>query len=168
MFQHTAARRRLIPLSLNFEDDVAVSTHSRPKAAAAVQEMAFYVTLVSTHSRPKAADIANYADKFKTKVSTHSRPKAAGLSSLVGTDLIDVSTHSRPKAAGHDNKAYRFQPSFQHTAARRRLGSSGRAWTQCRCFNTQPPEGGWLSCKNTLSSLQFQHTAARRRLQKSK
>ena len=33
---------------------------------------------------------------------------------------------------------------FQHTAARRRLGVFGRAGGRsCQGFNTQPPEGGW-------------------------
>ena len=33
------------------------------------------------------------------------------------------------------------------------------------CFNTQPPEGGWIiASKGTLSHETFQHTAARRRL----
>ena len=55
-----------------------------------------------------------------------------------------VSTHSRPKAAGN---------------------SRPMALIRFDSFNTQPPEGGWLtsdtkSCKSIL----FQHTAARRRL----
>ena len=79
-----------------------------------------------------------------------------------------VSTHSRPKAAGSDDAIKSAEKSmFQHTAARRRLesrqhgNSSGvcvskhsrpkaagfsircRFWLS-RCFNTQPPEGGWL------------------------
>ena len=34
---------------------------------------------------------------------------------------------------------------FQHTAARRRLGSiCGTGCTDRCCFNTQPPEGGWV------------------------
>ena len=33
---------------------------------------------------------------------------------------------------------------FQHTAARRRLGSVGKPTGAKKCFNTQPPEGGWL------------------------
>ena len=33
---------------------------------------------------------------------------------------------------------------FQHTAARRRLVLSTRYNTFIDCFNTQPPEGGWL------------------------
>ena len=77
---------------------------------------------------------------------------------------------------------------FQHTAARRRLVQGVvRVLRMCRCFNTQPPEGGWLrktsshaswQCFNTQPPeggwmiylqqltiwLWFQHTAARRRL----
>ena len=55
---------------------------------------------------------------------------------------------------------------FQHTAARRRLGigreESRRA---SACFNTQPPEGGWIFGIIFYSwTMRFQHTAARRRL----
>ena len=56
--------------------------------------------------------------------------------------------------------------SFQHTAARRRLEKrmSG-GWQMPDCFNTQPPEGGWLVVIHFLGRLYvFQHTAARRRL----
>ena len=36
-----------------------------------------------------------------------------------------------------------YSKMFQHTAARRRLGVYGlTAFFMC-CFNTQPPEGGW-------------------------
>ena len=57
------------------------------------------------------------------KVSTHSRPKAAG-SARVGRNHGEaVSTHSRPKAAG--------RPLFY-------------GQQRFYCFNTQPPEGGWL------------------------
>ena len=58
-----------------------------------------------------------------------------------------VSTHSRPKAAGLYILDFIYACLvFQHTAARRRLG---RPSAPCRfgivCFNTQPPEGGWIS-----------------------
>ena len=33
---------------------------------------------------------------------------------------------------------------FQHTAARRRLAKIGINFYTIICFNTQPPEGGWL------------------------
>ena len=35
----------------------------------------------------------------------------------------------------------------------------------CTCFNTQPPEGGWVNADIVFKmAFQFQHTAARRRL----
>ena len=60
--------------------------------------------------------------------------------------LILVSTHSRPKAAG--------------------CGFT-RRYADTSCFNTQPPEGGWLIGGSMLYLINtFQHTAARRRLVK--
>ena len=144
---------------------------------------------VSTHSRPKAAGAVNQNKPHDRKVSTHSRPKAAGFSERFDMSEKEVSTHSRPKAAGcclneccHVVKRFNTQPPeggwtpsidnlfimllFQHTAARRRLGldRAGRGWTTFS-FNTQPPEGGWhLSLMVILSLSGFQHTAARRRL----
>ena len=55
---------------------------------------------------------------------------------------------------------------FQHTAARRRLvAATSSASDECRSFNTQPPEGGWLwLLSREKQLLLFQHTAARRRL----
>ncbi len=56
MFQHTAARRRLLSALDKFSALQTVSTHSRPKAAASpviLNKSAF--NGVSTHSRPKAA-----------------------------------------------------------------------------------------------------------------
>ena len=55
---------------------------------------------------------------------------------------------------------------FQHTAARRRLGSFIAIPFYIRgCFNTQPPEGGWVRwLMLCIRARKFQHTAARRRL----
>ena len=54
---------------------------------------------------------------------------------------------------------------FQHTAARRRLVPRHSLLGLMLCFNTQPPEGGWLFQFIPCGSLLlFQHTAARRRL----
>ena len=77
-FQHTAARRRLVPHVSRLKVGAKVSTHSRPKAAGF--EFGFCGKSVA--------------------VSTHSRPKAAGTISTLNVDIGDVSTHSRPKAAG--------------------------------------------------------------------
>ena len=61
-------------------------------------------------------------------VSTHSRPKAAGTPGTTPTSPAPVSTHSRPKAAGY----------FVWASV------EGKA-----CFNSQPPEGGWLKSSPT-------------------
>ena len=146
---------------------MVVSTHSRPKAAGcASTTMAAAILLfqhtaarrrlatpelenlaalcVSTHSRPKAAGHAEFAQHIRIAVSTHSRPKAAGQTkSKIGL-FIMVSTHSRPKAAG--------------------CGLCSVTANYC-CFNTQPPEGGWVhEFGKFYGKLLFQHTAARRRL----
>ena len=78
-------------------------------------------------------------------VSTHSRPKAAGEHSGKFKTIFSVSTHSRPKAAGHaqtakpaDNRCFNTQPPE---------GGWVRWWHKLDligCFNTQPPEGGWI------------------------
>ena len=55
VFQHTAARRRLLDDSVGSGEKEFVSTHSRPKAAAHAQGSRQTTGRVSTHSRPKAA-----------------------------------------------------------------------------------------------------------------
>ena len=76
-------------------------------------------------------------------VSTHSRPKAAGYRDLPLLIERLVSTHSRPKAAGQKIAGLNRTSKFQLTAARRRLGPILFMWVVLRCFNSQPPEGGW-------------------------
>ena len=58
---------------------IAVSTHSRPKAAGRRHRFDFFGVCVSTHSRPKAAGSGFYPRRTINQVSTHSRPKAAGV-----------------------------------------------------------------------------------------
>ena len=80
--------------------------------------------MVSTHSRPKAAGNACKTSKTKPCVFQHTaaRRRLENICYLEESGLI-VSTHSRPKAAGS---------SKQH---------NGHCLS---CFNTQPPEGGWM------------------------
>ena len=143
LFQHTAARRRLVPCGCRGGAQDSVSTHSRPKAAGRRVFGLRDCRTVSTHSRPKAAGKAASMVGVSGIVSTHSRPKAAGLLNVYYNPDIGVSTHSRPKAAGYLFYNITPQRVFQHTAARRRLA---------RCFEIQG------------NILKFQHTAARRRL----
>ena len=160
--------------------ECAVSTHSRPKAAGNEQNLDDRAAVVSTHSRPKAAGTKSRStawrrvpfqhtaarrrlvrgtgrtsrtySSFNTQppeggwnniisrcfiglVSTHSRPKAAGFSDLNRFLYLQVSTHSRPKAAG-----FTF-----FTTSHRNV-----------CFNTQPPEGGWvLYLNNWINDVSF-------------
>ncbi|WP_410000207.1 hypothetical protein [Neisseria sicca] len=58
MFQHTAARRRLVNSPNSFAVRAQVSTHSRPKAAGTDRNHTAADCAVSTHSRPKAAGSA--------------------------------------------------------------------------------------------------------------
>ena len=144
-----------------------VSTHSRPKAAG------FKVVAVATKQQgfntqppeggwlpcndrlrmcccfntqpPEGGWLARIAAiSTKCNVSTHSRPKAAGHCTKQDRQACFVSTHSRPKAAGNIVLCRHYQMIvFQHTAARRRLGTNCKSRSASSCFNTQPPEGGW-------------------------
>ncbi len=188
-FQHTAARRRLVSSPLPLLLDESVSTHSRPKAAGAGVRLVQAYQRVSTHSRPKAAGLMQLFSKHKNAVSTHSRPKAAGCARIDWAEEHGC-FNTQPPEGGWRRVAVRNgfllcfntqppeggwftfqsedsgQTEFQHTAARRRLGTIYQRLPRLAyCFNTQPPEGGWSSAlwRNWANSL-FQHTAARRRL----
>ena len=167
MFQHTAARRRLVPIAV----------------------ASFVICLFQHTAARRRLGFAKCSKARNAEVSTHSRPKAAGTHHIFGSGKIFVSTHSRPKAAGHFDDvrnisfhSFNTQPPeggwtssnqsetgysmFQHTAARRRLVGSpssegGQQMFQHTAarrrlvlhmvsikelsfgFNTQPPEGGW-------------------------
>ena len=99
MFQLTAARRRLVGYRAVQLEPLAVSTHSRPKAAGAVQAQEQIQQAVSTHSRPKAAGytLAQYA--AHECVSTHSRPKAAGFKFRM-FKLLCLCFNSQPPEGG--------------------------------------------------------------------
>ena len=79
--------------------------------------------LVSTHSRPKAAgkSVEDLARVYE--VSTHSRPKAAGLLCLCRSRAA-MCFNTQPPEGGWTNQVVLILAvnTFQHTAARRRLG----------------------------------------------
>ena len=77
MFQHTAARRRLLPPIQSAFGRDAVSTHSRAKAAAEVKMHIQLDNDVSTHSRAEAAAFRKFDKIANFEVSTHSRAEAA-------------------------------------------------------------------------------------------
>ena len=123
LFQHTAARRRLDVTSFVMWHILRVSTHSRPKAAG------FHAPRQTSYSR----------------VSTHSRPKAAGCKAYRLT-FARFGFNTQPPEGGWNRDGEMGSVVcgwFQHTAARRRLGSV---------------------CRQAYRNWTFQHTAARRRL----
>ena len=121
---------------------------------------------VSTHSRPKAAGVPGSYVFYRDEVSTRSHAKAAGRLKLLQAHLfpafqLTAARRRLDMACGIDKAEREFQltaarrrleispactsPSvvFQLTAARRRLGIRPATSRPCRCFNSQPPEGGW-------------------------
>ena len=77
-------------------------------------------------------------------VSTHSRLKAAGIEKAKSDQVISVSTHSRLKAAGRrycDSCFFWF--SFNTQPPEGGWVTQFRTCTFGSSFNTQPPEGGW-------------------------
>ena len=78
MFQHTAARRRLVT-AVRILIKAAVFQHTAARRRLVTHGIPdLVIPTVSTHSRPKAAGIVNYHCLRNPSVSTHSRPKAAG------------------------------------------------------------------------------------------
>ena len=123
-FQHTAARRRLaLGIQLPLISLVCFNTQP-PEGGWGSNTDTTGAGKVSTHSRPKAAGFTSSIRTPVVLVSTHSRPKAAGRVRVMGIVWQRVSTHSRPKAAGCRLGLFEVLPS---------------------CFNTQPPEGGWVN-----------------------
>ena len=76
-FQLTAARRRLLVQRANRCEQLRVSTHSRPKAAACTIYAIIMTIIVSTHSRPKAA-AASVPSCFRQTAGFNSQPPEGG------------------------------------------------------------------------------------------
>ena len=102
---------------------IAISTHSRAKAAGFNEFGIIDDWFVSTHSRAKAAG-AHPTSAYTSAYSFNSQPREGGWFSKYRCVLLMffVSTHSRAKAAG-----IKVYPA--------RYYESG--------FNSQPREGGW-------------------------
>ena len=166
-FQHTAARRRLDHFTASEIFGSCFNTQPPEGGWRTWPKMQKSLgSFQHTAARRRLVSIMVQAPLL-VRVSTHSRPKAAGKQQFCFCVQRLVSTHSRPKAAGPNEYTNAGREiAFQHTAARRRLGvSAPPVPPPNRCFNTQPPEGGWSPLNsNKPNAKQFQHTAARRRL----
>ena len=129
-----------------FSRHFRVSTHSRPKAAEELQDELERKDKVSTHSRPKAA-VPRYRLGKPSILCFNTQPPEGGCPPIaLGAleQLLFQHTAARRRLAYPDEEADADEM-FQHTAARRRLAPALILTTPSVCFNTQPPEGGWLS-----------------------
>ena len=145
LFQHTAARRRLL-LALSIKlFHFSVSTHSRPKAAAFLRAWALPEIMRFQHTAARRRlRICWCTSKAPIKRFQHTAARRRLPFARAGrTILAQVSTHSRPKAAAKARKNTVAASKFQHTAARRRLR---------------------IEIMPNFRNSGFQHTAARRRL----
>ena len=146
-FQHTAARRRLGLVHFSGCTKYLVSTHSRPKAAG-YEYFHLGRILFSFNTQPPEGGWSAFLDPFDSPdVSTHSRPKAAGLACEAVLCLSSaVSTHSRPKAAGKYGSSVIMSRHGFNTQPPEGGWRCGMLTVWARwSFNTQPPEGGWAS-----------------------
>ena len=147
MFQHAAARRRL---GARYDVDVRilrVSTRSRPKAAGIAKTDSLPSSLFQHAAARRRLDDVDVAVIAQIKVSTRSRPKAAGLVPWLhrsqpsgfntqppeggwsgGSDLGEQqpSFNTQPPEGGWLDRLsiYVWLWTFQHAAARRRLGDN--------------------------------------------
>ena len=98
MFQHTAARRRLVHDSIASVKITTVSTHSRPKAAGG-DWMAQIRLLLFQHTAARRR-LARFVEAHHSCAGFNTQPPEGGC--CITDDLwlvYKVSTHSRPKAA---------------------------------------------------------------------
>ena len=153
MFQHTAARRRLVfryilvclclrrfntqppeggweNCSTNRIPIYFVSTHSRPKAAGLKQEILDEIEGQFQHTAARRRLVLCIPSKVFVCGFQH--------------------TAARRRLALDSYKGNQRQL-FQHTAARRRLARHSTRQPASSCFNTQPPEGGWRPYRNVLA-----------------
>ncbi len=122
-FQHTAARRRLATQRPDLDPGSSVSTHSRPKAAGIVHLYRQCPTDSFNTQPPEGGWTNGQAQASSSSAFQH--------------------TAARRRLVKPLSDGLKFVM-FQHTAARRRLDGQHQKRHIHHCFNTQPPEGGWV------------------------
>ena len=163
-FQHTAARRRLERYAPRPDFPARFNTQP-PEGGWLRSDKALPLPDVSTHSRPKAAGLYKNAHHPQPPVSTHSRPKAAGKGCITSLEAYQFQHTAARRRLGTVEGTNKAQMAFQHTAARRRL--DGRVFGERHPVAFQHTAARRRLANLTVwtsSRTQFQHTAARRRL----
>ena len=123
-FQHTAARRRLAT-GPHLDYIVIKFQHTAARRRLGILKSWAICTKKFQHTaaRRRLAPIHVNQETCRQFQHTAARRRLVHHTARFGR-TINVSTHSRPKAAGMPTILYR---------------------QICTCFNTQPPEGGWLA-----------------------
>ncbi|WP_410000209.1 hypothetical protein [Neisseria sicca] len=103
MFQHTAARRRLVPHPDTIRLDYIVSTHSRPKAAgiSVLLMMLIFCKFQHTAARRRLGLLLSDLGQGFRFQHTAAR-RRLDFRHIRFCNNKSVSTHSRPKAAGNE------------------------------------------------------------------
>ena len=144
-----------------------VSTHSRPKAAGSGLIIPLYVLLWFQLTAARRRLVGRRL-RLYTKIAfqlTAAR-RRLGAAARGVPPYIQVSTHSRPKAAGplYPMLAIPLQ-CFNSQPPEGGWLMYAAATVKAKSFNSQPPEGGWfLTASMRFAFCWFQLTAARRRL----
>ena len=165
-FQHTAARRRLLYRTLAARRGGCVSTHSRPKAAAAMG-LTTILVIASFNTQPPEGGCMLECASIASVMCFNTQPPEGGCRQLVhcAMRLTQFQHTAARRRLRYVCIGLGFIQVFQHTAARRRLQTQASRRSPISRFNTQPPEGGCVRISiKSVSFVKFQHTAARRRL----
>ena len=128
-----------------------VSTHSRPKAAGPIIWIFQEFLKVSTHSRPKAAGIRKRPSADDGR-SFNTQPPEGGWRLSCGRRPWRACFNTQPPEGGWIFQISTMKPNtmFQHTAARRRLGSQGNALGSSTTVSThsRPKAAGRITVIN--------------------
>ena len=128
LFQHTAARRRLRPAEeANTSPNKFQHTAARRRLLRSIFTIKFYDTFQHTAAR-RRLPVVELNSASTSTVSTHSRAEAAARRAEAIKCNQVVSTHSRAEAAAYDRLNY---------------------LNRCSCFNTQPRGGGCVRRKSS-------------------
>ena len=167
LFQHTAARRRLVPLSDRRPWRACFNTQP-PEGGWHASQLSRHDARSFNTQPPEGGWTLFFQGLPRTSAFQHTAARRR-LGKPKATQMMDrvVSTHSRPKAAG-SNPVSMSSPISSFNTQPPEGGWGDVAMTAVlpmRSFNTQPPEGGWFqTAREKQPMYEFQHTAARRRL----
>ena len=142
-FQHTAARRRLDP-AIKSQSRVSSFNTQPPEGGWVATLRLWKIQAVSTHSRPKAAGLNHRISRWDIGFQHTAARRRLGSQELINKIASGVSTHSRPKAAGN---------AIKERAANIHVSTHSR-----------PKAAGAVVVQAVKAVDEFQHTAARRRL----